>query len=296
MPTASRVPFLMLLVGALGLSATISPTEARAPDEAAQVLGEEACLVAEVEGASGRLCARREGFGATWTVELTDSADDGRPVKARVGLDVEDARDVWVDVMGGADRMVVLERGRLSPRVGSSLRSVSIEICVDLRFARDRCDSASVPLPQLPLAATAAQQARLGELVFDMSVEDFIEVWASEERGGVDATFDWTSDGCSAGPFRELFDERLQLACIRHDFAYRNLGQMGLAPTDRVRRQVDAQLAADIEVLGGGVVTGGFEGTLRRFGGPVFHGDDLAQLWGVPDFVVTRLGTPELRE
>ena len=30
-----------------------------------------------------------------------------------------------------------------------------------------------------------------------------------------------------------------------------------------------------------------------RFGAPVFHGDELATLWGVPDFIVERLLTEE---
>ena len=284
-----RTSLLVPLVVVLGLSLMSSAAATQPP-------GEEACVTSEVEGASGRLCARRDGFGAAWTAELTDTADDGRRVKARVGLDVEAGRDASAGLKSDADGTVVRESGRLSARIGSSLRSVSIETCVDVPFGRDRCEVASVTLPQLPARATPAQQERLDELIFELPIEDFIEVWAAGEREGVDATFDWTSDGCSVGPFRELFDERLQQACIRHDFAYRNLGQMGLAPTDDVRRRVDAQLAADIEAVEQGGLTGGFEDTLQRFGGPVFYGDDLAMLWGVPDFIVTRLGTPELRD
>lgn len=285
----SRTPLLVLLTAAFGLSTITGTAEA-------QALGDEVCVTSELEGASGRLCARRDGFGAAWTAELADTSDDGRRVKARVGLDVEGGRDPSAELENEADATVVSEDGRFSPRIGSSLRAVSIETCVEVRFARDRCETASVTLPQLPGGATLAQQERLDELIFDMPVHDFIEVWSADARDGLDATFDWTSDGCSAGPFRELFDERLQLACIRHDFAYRNLGQMALAPTDDVRRRVDAQLAADIEALEQGRLTGGFEDTLQRFGGPVFYGEDLATLWGVPDFVVARLGTPELRE
>jgi hypothetical protein len=284
-----RTSLLVPLVVALGLSLMSSAAATQPP-------GEEACVTSEVEGASGRLCARRDGFGAAWTAELTDTADDDRRVKARVGLDVEAGRDATAELEGDTDGAVVRESGRLGARIGSSLRSVSIETCVDVRFGRDRCDIASVALPQLPGGATPAQRERLDELIFELPVADFIEVWSAGEREGVDATFDWSSDGCSAGPFRELFDERMQQACIRHDFAYRNLGQMGLVPTDEVRRRVDAQLAADIAALEQGLVTGGFETTLQRFGGPVYYGEDLATLWGVPDFIVTRLGTPELRD
>ena len=99
-----------------------------------------------------------------------------------------------------------------------------------------------------------------------------------------------SSDGCSAGPFRELLEERLRDACLRHDFAYRNFGQLFLDPTDDVRRRVDEQLAADVTDLGQGSLAGGLRDTLRRFGGPVFFGDDLAALWDVPDFIVSRFG------
>ena len=282
------VPIVLL---ALAVSVSAVPAAVQA-----QPAGEEVCATSAVEGASGQVCARRDGFGVAWTAQLADTVDDGRRVSARIRLAVDDARDPSVEIQNGTDESVVSEDGRFAPNLGSALRSVTIETCVDIRLRPDRCATESIELPQLEPSASAEQLERLDELVFGLPIVDFVEVWAKEEREGVDATFDWTSDGCSAGPFRDLFDERLQLACIRHDFAYRNLGQMGLAPTDEVRRRVDARLAADIEALEQGLVTGGFETTLQRFGGPVFHGEDLATLWGVPDFIVTRLGTPELRD
>jgi hypothetical protein len=123
-----------------------------------------------------------------------------------------------------------------------------------------------------------------------MPIESFADQWGAMEREGVDATFDWSSDGCSAGPFRELFDERLEAACFRHDFAYRNYGQLLMGATDDVRQRVDEQLAADIAASGQARLSSGFRETLQRFGGPAFHDEDLTVLWGVPDFVVARLG------
>ena len=79
-------------------------------------------------------------------------------------------------------------------------------------------------------------------------------------------------------------------ACLRHDFAYRNFGQLFLDPTDDVRRRVDEQLAMDVTDLGQGSLAGGLRDTLRRFGAPVFFGDDLVALWDVPDFIVSRFG------
>ena len=147
MPWTSSLALLAVLLGA---SITAGPALAQAP-------GEEACVSSEVEGASGRLCASRSGFGVDWSVELTDSADDGRPVKARVWLDVETGRDASAELEAGSDGAVVRDSGRLAPRIGRSLRSVSIETCVDVRFVRDRCDVASVALPQLPAGVVSIQ-------------------------------------------------------------------------------------------------------------------------------------------
>ena len=138
-----RTSLLVPLVIALGLSITSTAAATEAP-------GEEVCVTSAVEGARGRLCAQRDGFGAVWTAELTDTDDDGRRVKARVGLDVEAGRDPSAELESDIDGAVVRESGRLSARIGSSLRSVSLETCVDVRFGRDRCEVASVTLPQLP--------------------------------------------------------------------------------------------------------------------------------------------------
>jgi hypothetical protein len=260
----------------------------------AQPVGEEVCTTTVVDGGRADVCARRDGFGVEWTAQVADTADDGRAVDTRIILDVADAGDPSTEIRTGADGSVRSERGRFSPRLGTSIRSLTVQTCVDIRFAPDRCVVETIELPQPEPGATAGQLERLEELVFELPLDAFIDTWAAAERDGVDATFDWSSDGCSAGPFRDLFDERLQLACIRHDFAYRNLGQMGLAATDPVRAAVDAQLAADIEAVDQGRLAAGFQDALQRFGGPVFYGEDLGPLWGVPNFIVRRVATPEL--
>ena len=256
--------------------------------------GEAVCVQAGVDGASGEACARRSGFGADWTVELSDTGDDGRPVKATVSLEVVEATDQSASVensdgVGSTTRA----SGMFRPRVGAALGDVSIETCVDIRFRPDRCASASAMLPQLDAQGTPEQLARLEELVFELPLERFLEVRASRERAGVDAGFDWSSDGCSAGPFRERFDDRLGAACLRHDFAYRNYGQLSLDPTDEVRGRVDEQLAVDATAVGQGRLASGLRDSLRRFGAPVFHGGDLATLWGVPAFIAEGLRTEQ---
>lgn len=283
----ARVVLLVLLTLASVLLAGTTAVRA-------QPARDEVCVTSAVEGASGRVCARRDGFGVAWTAQLEDTVADGRPVSAEITLSVDAGRDPSARVETDADQLIVRDRGRLAPRTGTSIRSVAIETCVNVRFAPDRCQSESVSLNQPEPRATAVQLERLDELIFESPLDAFIEVWSAEEREGVDASFDWTSDGCSAGPFRELFDEDLQLACIRHDFAYRNYGQKGLAATDEVRARVDAQLASDIAALDQGGLASRFEGTLRQFGGPVFYGEDLGTLWGVPEFILRRIRTPEL--
>ena len=258
--------------------------------------GLEACVAATVEGAEARLCAERDGFGAEWSVELTDTADDGLPVKAGVTLSVVDAPDESVNVGSDRDRSTVVANGRFTPRIGVGLEAIILEVCVVIRLFPDRCGERSVELPQLEALATEAQRARLEELVFEMPLEQFIDVRSAGQRDAVDATFDWSSDGCSAGPARTLFDEDLRPACIRHDFAYRNFGQLGLDATDEVRGRVDDQLVADISALGREQLGLGFGETLQRFGGPVFHDGDLAALWGVPDFIAERLEGDDVPE
>ena len=176
--------------------------------------------------------------------------------------------------------------GSFSPRVGSAIGVISIKTCVVIRFGRDRCRTSSATLPQIGSRATPAQAARLERLVFEEPIESFMAIRGQAERSGVDSSFDWESDGCSAGPFADRFDERLEAACIRHDFAYRNLGQLLFGPTDSVRRRVDEQLAADATTLGQAALAPGLFDTLQRFAAPVFYGSDLMTVWSVPDFLV----------
>jgi hypothetical protein len=254
-------------------------------------IGDEVCVTSAVEGATGSVCARRDRFGARWTTELTDTAADGRRVEARISLDVAEAPDETGTVENDqGEGLTVRSSGRFSPRAGTALGDISLETCVIVRFGPDRCRTESATLPQLSAQGTPSQRRRLEELVFEMPLGEFVAERARAGHSGIDASFDWSSDGCSAGPFRELMEERLVDACLRHDFAYRNFGQRFLDPTDDVRRRVDEQRAADATDLGQGSLAGGLRDTLRRFGAPVFFGDDLAALWEVPDFIVSRFG------
>jgi hypothetical protein len=267
-----------------------TPASTSDPDH----LGNEVCVTSEVAGASGRVCARRDGFGAAWEVELEDTHHDDGSVEATISLDVAEAPDETAMVSNDEDGSTVLASGHFRPRVGTGLGDIEIETCVAVRFAPHRCRTESAALPQLSPSATPAQRARLESLVFELPLEAFTEEWAKGERAGVDNEFDWSSNGCSAGSFRELFDDRLQPASVRHDSAYRNFGHLGLETTDEVRRRVDEQLTTDISALGQEGLASGFGETLQRFGGPAFHDGDLAALWGVPDFIVTRLGSDDL--
>jgi hypothetical protein len=267
------------------------PATAVAADAADE--GEEVCVTASVDGATGEACAQRRGFGAEWTVDLTDTADDGRPVKATVSLEVVEATDQTASVDNGDGAgSTTRAGGTFRPRIGAALGDVTIETCVDIRFLPDRCDSASAALPQLDAQGTPAQLERLEELVFELPLERFLEVRTTRGHADVDESFDWSSDGCSAGPFRELLGS-LDAACLRHDFAYRNYGQLSLDPRDEVRGAVDEQLAADATAVGQGRLAPGLRDSLRRFAAPVFFGDDLASLWGVPDFIAQRLRTEQ---
>jgi len=282
---------LGILLAAASTTGVLSlPAFAVAQEPTPAHIGDEVCVSSEVEGAVGRVCARRDRFGAAWTTELTDTADDGQRVEARVSLVVADAPDpsatVTNDEGAGA---TISASGDFSPRVGSALDEVAITTCVVIRFGRDRCSGASADLPQLRAQATPAQSERLEELVFDMPVERFMEEWESEVRTGVDGGFDWSSDGCSGGPLGRLLQDLIADACVRHDFGYRNLGVLLLDPTDDMRRRVDEQLAADAIELGQAWLADGLRESLQYLAGPVFYGDDLASLWGVPDFVTTWL-------
>ena len=252
-------------------------------------------MSAGVSGAEGRVCARRDRFGASWTAWLEDSEDDGRPATATIGLEVADARDPDATLrneLGGGT--ATSSHGSFHPRAGSALGDLSITTCVDVPFRPDRCQTASVELPQLIGRASEAQAARLESLVFEQSLEDFVATRDQERHVGVDADFDWSSDGCSAGPLVMLLKD-LEGACQRHDFAYRNFGQLFYDPTDSMRRRVDEQLAADADALGRADLAPALLDGLQRFAAPVFYGEQLASIWGVPRSLADWLRTEPAR-
>jgi hypothetical protein len=264
----------------------IAPASLGLPPKSLAHLGEEACVVASVVGAVGELCARRDRFGATWTLELIDNEADGRIVSGEVSLDVEAAPDptqAHRNERGPATPHIVSDT--FSPRIGASIESITLTTCVVVRFGPDRCGSTSVDLPQLASQGSPEQLARLRSLVFDHSLDEFMATYGRENRTGVDRDFDWGSDGCSAGRLADLVEDRLQAACLRHDFAYRNFGSLFLDPTDDVRARVDEQLEADATALGQGRLASGLLRTLRQFGGPSFYGMEPRDVWSVPEFI-----------
>ena len=52
-------------------------------------------------------------------------------------------------------------------------------------------------------------------------------------------------------------------------------------------------LAADAVAQGQEAVAPALRRSLQQFGGPAFYGEDLAALWGVPEFLVPLLRTEE---
>jgi len=278
----SRILEWLAVSPSTGSSATSTPAVAPPPNAH---LGEQVCATSAVTGAVGKLCARRDRFGASWTMELTDEEADGQNVAATVSLEVAGAPDPsekHENDEGMGETLV--EDGLFSPRAGTSIGKIAIETCVVARFRRDRCRTESVTLPQLASQGTPAQLARLRSLAFDQSIEGFMTWWRQEERSGVDLDFDWESDGCSAGPLAGRVDDRLEEACLRHDFAYRNFGNLFYDPTDSVRKRADEQLAEDAIALGQSRLAVGLTAALQQFGGPVFFGAETTVTWSIPSF------------
>lgn len=100
--------------------------------------------------------------------------------------------------------------------------------------------SGSIP----PAHDPAADAAVVAQLVFGTDLDGFVSSRGAMRRRH--PHLDWTTDGCSApvvGSSGRSFNFRS--ACIRHDFAYRNLARLGLldAPT---RARVDEVFRLDL--------------------------------------------------
>jgi len=256
--------------------------------------GEQVCVTANVTGAVGRLCAQRYRFGARLTTMLTDKEADGQGVTARVSLDVTGAPDptqTYVNRRGKGEEVVKVYLAL--PKTGTAIRTITITTCVVMSLRPDRCRTNSATLPQLASHGTPEQQARLRSLVFEQSLDSFMSAKRQDDRSGVDLDFDWEDNGCSVGPFAGYFDERINEACLRHDFAYRNLGNLFYAPTDAVRRRVDEQLAEDALELGHPNLAGGLVNVLHTFGGPAFFGKGIVVTWLGPGSRILASSEPE---
>ena len=291
-----QVMALVLLSATVSLTgwsgAAASSLVPAALEEPGPLVGDEACVLAEIPEGSATVCAHRDRFEVDWDLTVSDTEDDGRDVSASIALDLADARDLVATLTNDLGAGTAAHAsGTFSPRFGSAIGNLDLTICVDIRFLPDRCRTESVSVPQLPGRASPEQAARLEELVFDLPLETFVQTRVEEDRSGVDADFDWTSDGCSAGPVAPVFGEFLDQACLRHDFAYRNYGQLGFDPSDDIRRRVDEQLAADAATLGREDLSEGLTWALQRFAAPVFFGQELADVWGVPSYIASWLRT-----
>jgi hypothetical protein len=94
--------------------------------------------------------------------------------------------------------------------------------------------------------------SRLETLVFRMPIGDFTRI--ASRPAGVDSTFDWSTDHCSAplvGSTGRSFD--FTDACVRHDFAYRNYKRADAANqlrgrvwNSRTRHRIDMQFQRDM--------------------------------------------------
>ena len=255
-------------------------------------LGDVACISAEIPEGTATVCANRDRFGVDWELSVIDTLDDGRGTHASIALDVVDASDPTAALRNdlGPDT-TTRSSGSFRPRFGSAIGNIDLAVCVDIRFLPDRCHTVTESVPQIASKASSEHAARLDELVFEMPLHTFVETSRSGDRTGVDQDFDWSSDGCSGGPVAPVFAEILDQACLRHDFAYRNFGQLGYHASDDIRRRVDEQLAVDAETLGQGNLASGLAWGLQRFAAPVFFGDELQDVWGVPRFLASWLRT-----
>ena len=95
-----------------------------------------------------------------------------------------------------------------------------------------------------PVHDPSADAAVVAQLVFGTDLDGFVK-----GRGAVRRRhphLDWTTDGCSApvvGSSGRSFNFRS--ACVRHDFAYRNLARLGLLDA-AMRARVDEVFRLDL--------------------------------------------------
>ena len=125
---------------------------------------------------------------------------------------------------------------------------------VRVAFASTAAVSLCLALPGsgTALAHSETRLARLESLVFGTTLPSF--QLAGVRRAGVDASFDWSTDLCSAplvGSTGRSFD--FTGPCTRHDFAYRNFKRAdaehparGTLWNSRVRQRIDSLFLRDM--------------------------------------------------
>jgi PKD repeat protein len=212
--------------------------------------------VVQVTGASGTGSVCRDGWGAYFVIDLTDTSADGHCVYAEVRLTVTDGTDpdARVGTVCGAGVTTRLYNNlRARHDIGSAITTAEIKICTESRF-RDPCaKSGSLVLPQHTALGT---DARIAEMIGIMgtSLDDF---YAAKARGG--GGYDWTDNGCSVpGGLRRFFvwADFFLRACARHDWGYYNFGQSSQAgqttwfeATDTRRNYIDDNFIKDMTIL-----------------------------------------------
>lgn len=114
--------------------------------------------------------------------------------------------------------------------------------------------AAATGLVRVPSASAMSneQTTRLETLVFQTSLSGFRHF--ASRSSGIDASFDWSTDLCSAplvGNTGRSFD--FTAPCQRHDFAYRNFkradresDQRGRWWNSRMRHRIDLQFLRDM--------------------------------------------------
>lgn len=93
-------------------------------------------------------------------------------------------------------------------------------------------------------ADTRTASSETQRLVFETTLADFMSARAANWMG---TELDWSTDRCSYS-LDAPFGYRFYLACIRHDFGYRNYKKYGMF-TSEARYAIDGQFRKDLDVI-----------------------------------------------
>lgn len=111
--------------------------------------------------------------------------------------------------------------------------SILLALCAVLPLALAHPTS-----PQLSARAESDEEAT-DRLLFESSMDEFIEARDASDPSGLD----WTSDGCSNSPDNPGYD--FLNSCYRHDFGYRNYKAQDRF-TDDGKDKIDTNFKEDL--------------------------------------------------